>query len=45
LKREDAIWQAGMFANQNSATALRNKFTLEILTHRFKLPKALGDLE
>jgi hypothetical protein len=37
LPVEKAIWEKGMYANQNSATKLRNKFTLELLTERFKL--------
>ena len=37
LPREQAIWEKGMFANQNTACALRNRFTLERLTARFKL--------
>lgn len=35
--RTDAIWQSGMFANQNSACRLRNKFTIDRLTELFKL--------
>lgn len=27
---EEAFWEKGMYANQNSATKLRNKFTLEM---------------
>lgn len=34
---ERAIWEKGMFANQNSACKLRNKFTLEKLTEYFGL--------
>jgi hypothetical protein len=34
---DKAIWEKGMFANQNSACKLRNKFTLEKLTERFGL--------
>ncbi|CAN5296588.1 hypothetical protein BH23GEM4_BH23GEM4_23640 [soil metagenome] len=34
---EDAVWEKGMFANQNSACKLRNKFTLEHLAQRFGL--------
>jgi hypothetical protein len=30
-----AVWQKGMFANQNSAARLRNSFTLEILNTAF----------
>jgi hypothetical protein len=35
--REQAIWKTGMFANQNSATKLRNRFTLDQLTAEFGL--------
>ncbi len=35
--RTDAYWVKGMFANQNSACKLRNKFTLEQLAHAFDL--------
>jgi hypothetical protein len=35
LPAEKAIWEKGMYANQNSATKLRNKFTLERLTEYF----------
>ena len=34
---EDAIWEKGMFANQNTACKLRNQFTLDRLTERFGL--------
>jgi hypothetical protein len=37
--REDAIWEKGMFANQNTACKLRNQFTLERLVDRFDLEK------
>lgn len=37
LSRERAIWEKGMFANQNTACRLRNKFTLDTLTERFGL--------
>ncbi len=30
-----AIWEKGMFANQNSACKLRNRFTLDVLYERF----------
>jgi hypothetical protein len=33
----DAIWVKGMFANQNSACPLRNKFTLDTLAEAFHL--------
>jgi hypothetical protein len=35
--RAGALWRPGMFANQNSATKLRNKFTLDTLTREFGL--------
>lgn len=35
--RDRAIWTRGMFANQNSACKLRNKFTLERLLKAFEL--------
>jgi hypothetical protein len=35
--REKAFWKTGMFANQNSATKLRNRFTLDELTTEFGL--------
>src|SRR5690606_27639860 len=34
---DDAIWEKGMFANQNSACKLRNRFTIERLVDRFGL--------
>lgn len=37
VPREEAVWERGMFANQNSACKLRNKFTLEELAKRFEL--------
>ena len=37
LPVEQAIWKKGMFANQNSACKLRNKFTLEKLVEAFGL--------
>lgn len=33
--REDAFWEKGMFANQNSACKLRQEFTLQRLYDRF----------
>lgn len=39
VPRDEAIWEKGMFANQNSACRLRNKFTIEELTRRFKLER------
>lgn len=35
--RDKAFWKTGMFANQNSATKLRNRFTLDQLTTEFDL--------
>lgn len=37
VPREEAVWTRGMFANQNSACKLRNKFTLERLLAAFNL--------
>lgn len=34
---DERIWQTGLFANQNSACKLRNKFTIESLTKAFDL--------
>ena len=34
---EQSVWEKGMYANQNSATKLRNKFTLDKLVERFGL--------
>ena len=34
---EDCVWETGMFANQNSACKLRNRFTLERLRAAFNL--------
>jgi hypothetical protein len=33
----EAIWEKGMFANQNSACKMRSQFTIERLTERFGL--------
>ncbi|MBI1377785.1 MAG: hypothetical protein GC157_09935 [Frankiales bacterium] len=33
--RSEAVWQKGMFANQNSATRLRSSFTLDVLHRAF----------
>ena len=35
LPLAEAIWEKGMFANQNSACKLRNRFTLDVLYDRF----------
>jgi hypothetical protein len=37
VPREKAIWEKGMFANQNIACKLRNKFTLDRITERFSV--------
>lgn len=37
LPREQAVWERGFYANQNSATPLRSRFTLERVTQRFGL--------
>lgn len=37
LPREQAIWEKGMFANQNTVCKLRNKFTLDRLVELFGL--------
>ena len=34
---EQAYWEKGMYANQNTVTKLRNKFTLERLIKHFGL--------
>jgi hypothetical protein len=38
--RDKAFWKTGMFANQNSATKLRNRFTLDQLAAAFGLDDA-----
>jgi hypothetical protein len=42
--REQAFWKAGMYANQNSVTRLRQQFTLQELTREFGL-ETDGDSE
>jgi len=37
VSAQEAIWEKGMYANQNSATKLRNKFTLDRLAEHFDL--------
>ena len=37
LPREKAIWEKGMFANQNAVVRLRDPFTLERLVEAFAL--------
>lgn len=37
LPHENAIWEKGMFANQNTVTKMRNSFTIERLVDRFGL--------
>jgi hypothetical protein len=39
LPKEQAIWEKGMFANQNIVAKLRNKFTLDRLSERFGVTK------
>ena len=43
LPREAAIWEKGMFANQNSVARMRSTFTLERLIERFGLTDDDGD--
>jgi len=38
LPRTEAVWEKGMFANQNSACRLRNRFTLDRLLAAFGQP-------
>ena len=35
----EAIWEKGMYANQNSATKLRHRFTLDVVTEMFGVAK------
>jgi hypothetical protein len=35
-----AVWEKGMYANQNTVTKLRNKFTLDRLAERFEIVEA-----
>jgi len=35
--RTDAVWEQGMFANQNTACRMRSQFTIERLTQLFEL--------
>lgn len=35
--REKAVWEKGMFANQNTVCKLRNRFTLDRLADHFDL--------
>jgi hypothetical protein len=37
LPKSDAYWEKGMYANQNTVTKLRNRFTLEKLVNHFGL--------
>jgi hypothetical protein len=41
--REQAFWKQGMYANQNSVTRLRQRFTLEELTREFALEEDGSD--
>ncbi len=38
LPREKAVWEKGMYANQNSVTRMRSSFTLQRVTEAFALP-------
>ncbi|WP_145028459.1 hypothetical protein [Paenibacillus sp. Y412MC10] len=37
VPKQEAIWEKGMFANQNSACKLSNQFTIERLAEHFQL--------
>ena len=37
VPRSEGVWQAGMFANQNSACKLRSQFTIEAVSKAFAL--------
>lgn len=37
VPRDEAVWRQGMFANQNSATKLRNQFTIDQVVEAFGL--------
>jgi hypothetical protein len=37
VSRDEAIWEKGMFANQNTVVRLRDPFTLERITEAFGL--------
>ncbi len=39
----EAVWEKGMFANQNSACRLRNRFTLDVLYERFGLTESVKE--
>lgn len=43
IPKEQAIWEKGMFANQNVVAKLRNKFTLDRLKEGFGLPDQLSE--
>jgi hypothetical protein len=38
LEREDAFWIPGLYANENSVTRLRDRWTLERLSEAFGVP-------
>lgn len=42
---KEAVWEKGMFSNQNSACRLRNKFTVERLTEIFKLDQGIEQVK
>jgi hypothetical protein len=37
VPQSEAVWEKGMYANQNTVTKLRNSFTIERLTKAFNL--------
>lgn len=37
VSRENALWKAGMFANQNSACKLRARFTIDEALRHFAI--------
>ncbi|MEW2553384.1 endonuclease NucS domain-containing protein [Streptomyces zhihengii] len=43
VPREEALWRAGFFANQNSACKLRARFTIEEVSRHFGVLEDAGD--
>lgn len=39
VSKGDAVWEKGMFANENSACKMRNTFTLGCLHDAFGIPE------
>jgi hypothetical protein len=39
----EAVWEKGMYANQNTVTKLRNRFTLDVLYDRFGLSESTAE--